>query len=58
MNARMILGWTVVALLQQARVWFFGIRIEMPVALVVISSALLGAGVTSLFPRARKRLAK
>jgi uncharacterized integral membrane protein len=45
------LGWVVVALmavfvvfnLDRASVWFLGIRVEMPLGLVVIASALLGA---------------
>ena len=48
---RTVLAWGVVALiavfvvlnLDRARVWFFGIRAEMPVAFVVIASAFLGA---------------
>jgi uncharacterized integral membrane protein len=45
------LGWIFVALtavfvafnLDSARVWFFGVRAEMPIALVVIASSVLGA---------------
>jgi len=51
MNVRQVLGWVIVALLvlfvvfnlDDARVWFFGIRLQMPIALVVIVSAVLGA---------------
>lgn len=46
-----ILGWVVVAVttvfvlfnLERADVWFFGVRAQMPLALVVIASAGLGA---------------
>ena len=46
-----ILGWSALAVtalfvvfnLERARVWFFGIRVEMPLGLVVIASSLLGA---------------
>ncbi len=63
MNARQIPGWIVVILLvlfivfnlDQARIWVFGIKMEMPIALVVIFSALMGAGATILFARMRKR---
>ncbi len=63
MSARQILGWIVVTLLavfvvfnlQDARIWFFGIRISMPIGLVVIFSAVMGAGATILFARLRKQ---
>jgi len=29
--------------LDRAQVWFFGVRAEMPIAFVVLASALLGA---------------
>jgi uncharacterized integral membrane protein len=59
MNVRQVLGWVLVALLvlfvafnlDDARVWFFGIRLQMPIALVVIVSAALGAASTLLFGR-------
>jgi len=46
-----VLGWVVVVVtavfvfmnLERAQVWFFGIRAEMPIAFVVLASALLGA---------------
>lgn len=45
------LGWIVIAVtalfvvfnFERAHVWFFGIRVEMPLGLVVIGSCLLGA---------------
>lgn len=45
------LGWVVVAVttvfvvfnLERADVWFFGMHVQMPLALVVIASAVLGA---------------
>ena len=57
------MGWAVIALLvlfivfnrAQSSVWFFGISVTMPIALVVIFSAALGAGATVLFSRLRKR---
>jgi len=63
MSARQILGWVLVILLLwfiflnriPARVSFFGIVVEAPIALVVIFSALMGAGATYLFGRLRKR---
>jgi len=47
---RTVLAWGVVALiavfvvlnLDRARVWFFGIRAEMPIALVVFVSGAIG----------------
>ena len=52
MKARKILGWSLVAVLavfvgfnlDQAQIWFFGVRLQMPIALVVLFSAGLGAG--------------
>jgi len=46
-----IVGWAVVAVtavfvafnLERADVWFFGVRVQMPLALVVIGSSFLGA---------------
>ena len=60
---RTVLAWGVVALivvfvvlnLDRARVWFFGIRAEMPVAFVVIASAFLGALGTYAFSSLKKR---
>ena len=54
---KQILGWSVVAVtaifvvfnLEKARVWFFGISAEMPVAFVVIFSSALGALATYAF---------
>jgi uncharacterized integral membrane protein len=51
------LGWVVVAVtavfvvfnLERASVWFLGIRVEMPLALVVIASAAMGALATYAF---------
>lgn len=62
MVARQILGWIVVVLLvlfigfnfDSARVWFFGIKVEMPIGLVVIVSALMGAGAILLLLRLRQ----
>ncbi len=36
-----------------ARIWLFGIKLEMPIGLVVIISALLGSGATGLLTRLR-----
>jgi uncharacterized integral membrane protein len=63
MNMRQIIGWIFVALLctfiafnlAQTRVWFFGIRIEMPIALVVLFSAILGAGAVLGLSQLQKR---
>lgn len=60
---KQILGWVLVALLcvfvgfnlAPAHIWFFGIKVEMPIALVVLFSALLGAGVFWAFTRLAKR---
>jgi uncharacterized integral membrane protein len=60
---KQILGWVLVALLcvfvgfnlTPARIWFFGIKVEMPIALAVLFSALLGAGVFWAFTRLAKR---
>lgn len=48
---KQVLGWVVVVVtavfvfmnLDRAQVWFFGVRAEMPIAFVVLASALLGA---------------
>ena len=56
-------GWVVVAVtaifvvfnLDKARVWFFGIRAEMPLAFVVIASAALGSIATYAFTSLRPR---
>ncbi len=61
MNAGQLLGWILVALivlfvvfnLGPARIWLFGIKLEMPIGLVVIISALLGSGATGLLGRLR-----
>jgi uncharacterized integral membrane protein len=41
--------------LEVARVWFFGIRVEMPLALVVIFSSLLGALACYAFTTLKQR---
>jgi uncharacterized integral membrane protein len=54
---KLVFGWVVIALvavfvlgnLAAAKVWFFGIRAEMPIAFVVIASAILGAAATYTF---------
>jgi len=56
-------GWIVVAVtaifvifnLDTARVWFFGIRAEMPLAFVVIVAAALGSLATYAFTTLRPR---
>ena len=48
---KQVLGWVAVGVtavfvifnLERADVWFFGIRVQMPLALVVIASTLVGA---------------
>ncbi|HUR28615.1 MAG TPA: hypothetical protein VM509_10540 [Planctomycetota bacterium] len=63
MSARQVLAWIFVLLLvlfvvfnlDRASVWFFGIQVVMPIALVVLFSAALGAGATVLFARMKKR---
>jgi uncharacterized integral membrane protein len=63
MTARQILGWIVVSLivlfvafnLDSAKIWFFGIRVEMPIGLAVLVSAALGSSATSLFVRLKRR---
>ncbi len=59
MSSRQILAWILITLLvlfvvfnlQAARIWLFGIKLEMPIGLVVIISALLGSGATGLLSR-------
>lgn len=59
MSARQIVAWSLVVVLilfvvfnlDPARIWLFGIKVEMPIGLVVIISALLGSGATGLFTR-------
>jgi uncharacterized integral membrane protein len=54
---KLVLGWIVIALvavfvlgnLEAAKVWFFGVRAEMPIAFVVIASAILGAAAAYTF---------
>ena len=56
-----IVGWIVIAVtalfvafnLQRTDVWFFGISAQMPVAFVVIASAILGALASSAFSSLR-----
>ncbi|MBK8178375.1 MAG: hypothetical protein IPK67_05655 [Planctomycetes bacterium] len=63
MSARQIVGWLLIVLLvlfvafnlDRARIWFFGIRVEMPISLAVLFSAGLGAGAAILFQRLRRR---
>lgn len=58
-----ILGWVIVAVtavfvvfnLDRARVWFFGIRVEMPIALVVIVASALGGLATYAFTSLKTR---
>jgi len=60
---RVTIGWIAVAVtalfvvfnLERARVWFFGIRVEMPLGLVVIASAILGALTTYAFRSLKRR---
>lgn len=57
------LGWIVIAVtglfvafnFERARVWFFGIRVEMPLGLVVIASSLLGAVACYAFTSLKRR---
>ena len=66
MSARQILGFVVLTLivlfvvfnLQEARVWVFGARIFMPIGIVVLGSAALGAGAMALLPRLRRGKSK
>lgn len=54
---KLVLGWIVIALvavfvlgnLESSKVWFFGIHAEMPIAFVVIASAILGAAAAYTF---------
>ena len=63
MSTRQIGGWVVVTLLvlfvvfnlDEARIWFFGIRLQSPIAVVVLLSAGLGAGATWLLTRLRSK---
>jgi uncharacterized integral membrane protein len=63
MSARQVQAWIVALLLvlfvafnrDHARVWFFGLWVQMPIALVVLFSAGLGAGAAVLFGRLKKR---
>jgi uncharacterized integral membrane protein len=58
-----LLGWAVIVVtvlfvvfnLERARVWFFGIRVEMPLGLVVIASSVLGALACYAFTSFKKR---
>ena len=58
-----VLGWVVVGVtaifvvfnMEKARVWFLGMRIEMPLAFVVIASAALGALGTYAFTSLKGR---
>lgn len=60
---RPLVGWLLVALttlfvvfnLSEAQVWFFGIRAQMPIAFVVIASALMGAMASRAFSSLRKK---
>ncbi len=60
---KVFLGWAVVAVtlvfvlfnLDRAQIWFFGVRAEMPIAFVVIASALLGALATYAFTSLKSR---
>ncbi len=62
MSARQILAWILVTLiilfvvfnLTPARIWLFGIKVEMPIGLVVIISSVLGSGATGLFTHLRR----
>jgi uncharacterized integral membrane protein len=56
-GVKQLLGWLVVAAtavfvafnLDRTEVWFFGVNAQMPIAFVVIASAILGALATGLF---------
>ena len=58
-----VLGWAAVAVtavfvffnLDRAQIWFFGIDAQMPIAFVVIASALLGALATYAFMSLKSR---
>ena len=60
---KQVLGWAVVVVtalfvafnLESAQVWFFGVRAQMPVAFVVLASALLGALATYAFTSLKRR---
>jgi uncharacterized integral membrane protein len=41
--------------LQRGTVWFLGIRVEMPIAFVVLASAFLGALATYIFTTLKGR---
>ena len=57
------LGWAVLAVtavfvffnMDRAQIWFFGIDAQMPIAFVVIASALLGALATYAFMSLRTK---
>lgn len=63
MKKRTIIGWSLVAVLAvfvifnlaPAAIWFFGVRIQMPIALVVLFSAALGAGAMYMFSYIKAR---
>ena len=63
MRTRRIVGWALVAVLavfvgfnlDPAQIWFFGVSIEMPVALVVLFSAALGASAMYMFSYIKAR---
>ena len=50
-----VLGVFVAMNLDEARVWCFGIRAQMPIALVVLLSGALGLGAGFLLGYVRKR---
>jgi uncharacterized integral membrane protein len=66
MNARIIGALVLLAILlvfifmnlEEARVWFFGVRAQMPIALVVLISGALGLGAGFLLAFVRKPGAK
>lgn len=66
MNARTIVALVLLALLlvfvfmnlEEARVWVFGVRAQMPIALVVLISGALGLAAGFLLAFVRKPRAK
>ena len=60
---KQMLGWVVIGVtalfvvmnLQRGSVWFLGIRVEMPIAFVVLASAFLGALATYIFTTLKGR---
>jgi len=60
---KLVLGWVALAVtalfvllnLEAVRIWFFGARIELPLAFVMLGAALLGAVATYAFTSLKRK---